>query len=211
MAGEAFEDGDGRFFGLDHGRPRDDERLFEGVLTFEDRVADGIGEDHPVGARSELPALLGAALLESGVFLHCVVTAVHEIVVGRTTRAREIERSGETAHRVRDWIGAERRGQANSVREMRAKGFEGLRGDPDAALRGIEIGKEAKDAVAVGWTGWKGIEVREVIAGVDARGTTPLFDRAKAGEIESPFSGIGKQEIGEESDDAPRVITHDGE
>ena len=43
----------------------------------------------------------------------------------------------------------------------------------------------------------KSVEVREIVAGVETRGTAALFERAEAGEIEFPFSSVGGEELRE--------------
>lgn len=83
MAGEAFENSDGRTLRLDHGGARNDESLLESVLTFENGVADAVSEHNPTGIGRKFPSLLGAGFAEALVFLHGVVATVHEIVIGR--------------------------------------------------------------------------------------------------------------------------------
>lgn len=209
MAGDLFEDGDRGTPRLDHGGARDDESLFEGILAFEHGVADAVGENHPTGIGWKFPALLGAGFAESCVFFHGVVTAMHEIVVGGAMGAEKMQGSGERAHPAGERICAAQAGEAYGFGEIGANGFEGLRSVPDTVLRGIDVGEEAEDAVAVRWASGKGVEVRKIITGMKTGGATELFERTETCEVKFPSSGVGSEELREKFFGALGIISKD--
>ena len=104
----------------------------------------------------------------------------------------------EGTHAAGERIVAAWAGQTDGLGKMRANGFEGLRGGPDAVLGGIKIGEKTEDAVAVSGPCGKGIEVGQVVSRMETSGAAAFFERAEAGEIEFPFSGVGWKKFAEE-------------
>src|SRR5580692_4804469 len=102
-------------------------------------MADAVGKDNPTGTGRKFPTLFWAGFAEAGVFLHGVVAAVHEVVVGGTVGPGKVQSAGETTHSASERISAARAGQTNGLGEMRADGFKSLRGVPDAVLRRVQV------------------------------------------------------------------------
>src|SRR2546421_6171256 len=103
-----------------------DECLFEGVLSFEDRMAHKIREYHPCRVRRKFPALLRAACLKLPIFLHRVVASMHEVVVRGTPGARQVKRGGNCARHPSDRILAQGRWQSDGLGKARCEYVECL-------------------------------------------------------------------------------------
>jgi len=92
---------------------------------------------------------------------------------------------------------------------MRADGFEGLRGGPDAVLAWVEIGEETQYSVAVCRPRGKRIEVGQIVSRVKACGASTFFERAEASEIEFPLPSVGREKFAEKFRCVLRVILQD--
>src|SRR5262249_49640266 len=158
--------------------------------------AHAIGEYHPSGVRGKFPTVLGRILLKGGVFLHGVVAAVHEFVVGWPAAKRQMEGPREGANPTCYLIAAGLFQKIAGAREARAKSLKCFRSQPDAAFRGVEVHKETKNSRAVGRPGGKRVKMQEIVAGVEARGAAFFLNGTITGVIELPFSRIGRKETG---------------
>lgn len=114
--------------------------------------------------------------------------------------------AGQFTQTASKWIGTKWAGQADALGKLRTDSFKSLRRVPDAALAGIDVAEEAENAVTVCGAGGERVEMREIVASVETRGAATLFERAEAGEIELPFSGVRREEFGEEFCGALRII-----
>lgn len=205
MSGQPLEDGNRRAMRSDHRSAGNDERLLEGVLAFENGVAHAIGKDNPTGIWRELPATFGRIFLKARVLFHGVVTAVHEMVVGRTSCAGKTQSPRYRAKRIR----ARGFRKPEGSRESRRNAFERFGGQPNAVLRRIDVREETQDAIAVGGTRGKRIDVAEVVARVQAGSAAPLFDGSVAGVIEFPLVRVRRKELGEEFSGRLRIGAED--
>ena len=169
-------------------------------------MAHAIGKNHPTGTRRKFPTLFGARFAESGVFLHDIVAAVHELVIGRSVCAGQSQSVCKRAHATCERMGAAWLRQADGLSKMRADGFESLRCGPNAVLVRVQISEEPQDAVAVRGPRWKRIEVGQIVSRVETSRASTFFKRTEASEIEFPFSGVRWKKFSEELRCVLRVI-----
>ena len=80
--------------GRNQGRARDDESLFEDVLSGEDGVRYAVGVDQPGAAGGEVGTNFGRVGLELLVFLQPIVKMEHEAIVVGTIRDGEVRGMG---------------------------------------------------------------------------------------------------------------------
>jgi hypothetical protein len=200
-----FENGNRSLLGQDHGFSGNDEGLLKRELAFEHSMADHIGENEPGGVRGELPTLLGTLCLKTRAFLEEIVEAVHEAVVRRAVCTWPVYR----AKNVRKDAVAPPARDSYLPGKARRQDVKGFRGDPNAIVRWVEIGENAKNAAAIGRTSRESIYVGQVVARACAGGATVLFHGAKAGKIAPPAPGVERQELRHELGHALGVASQD--
>src|SRR5262249_17236155 len=75
---------------------------------------------------------------------------------------------------------------------------------------GIDIRKEAENAISVCRARGECVDMRQVVAGAQASRATAFFQWSIAGIVELPFSGIRRKELVEEFRGVLRIAAHDG-
>src|SRR5207253_9482117 len=93
-----------------------------------------------------------------------VVKTEHEMVIRRPCRPARMKQAEQVASEPVAPATGSLRGQTHLLSKTREQSAKRLRGCPDARLRGVDIHKQAQNAMPIRRTAGKGVHVKQVVA-----------------------------------------------